>query len=298
LIDVANLDATNAAGVGLYRTEIPFMMRASYPDVTTQIELYRRILDLAGDRPVTFRTLDVGGDKQLPYFNAGTNENPAMGWRAIRISLDRPALLRHQLRAMVAASSGRRLVVMFPMISEVAEFDQARAILDAELQRAARAGAEPPQAVRVGAMLEVPALMWQTKALLERVDFLSVGSNDLLQFLFAADRGSQQVAERYDALSPPVLGLLRDLVERCKNAEVPVTLCGEMASRPIEAMALLGVGFRSLSMPPAAIGAVKMMTRSLDVKRLARFLDRQIDSPQHSLRELLRAFARDHGVVI
>jgi phosphotransferase system enzyme I (PtsP) len=298
LIDVANLDATNAAGVGLYRTEIPFMMRASYPDVATQIELYRRILDLAGDRPVTFRTLDVGGDKQLPYFNAGTNENPAMGWRAIRISLDRPALLRHQLRAMVAAAAGRRLVVMFPMIAEVAEFDQARAILDAELQRAARAGAEPPQAVRVGAMLEVPALMWQTKALLERVDFLSVGSNDLLQFLFAADRGSQQVAERYDALSPAVLGLLRDLVERCKTAEVPVTLCGEMASRPIEAMALLGVGFRSLSMPPAAIGAVKMMTRSLDVKRLARFLDRQIDSPNHSLRELLRAFARDHGVFL
>jgi phosphotransferase system enzyme I (PtsP) len=298
LIDVANLDATNAAGVGLYRTEIPFMMRAAYPDVATQIELYSRVLDLAGDRPVTFRTLDVGGDKQLPYFNAGTNENPAMGWRAIRISLDRPALLRQQLRAMVAAAARRRLVVMFPMIAEVAEFDRARAILDAELQRAARAGAEPPQAVRVGAMLEVPALMWQTKALLERVDFLSVGSNDLLQFLFAADRGSQQVAERYDALSPPVLGLLRDLVERCKAAEVPVTLCGEMASRPIEAMALLGVGFRSLSMPPAAIGAVKMMTRSLDVKRLARFLDRQIDSPHHSLRELLRAFARDHGVIL
>jgi phosphotransferase system enzyme I (PtsP) len=298
LIDVANLDATNAAGVGLYRTEIPFMMRATYPDVATQTELYRRILDLAGDRPVTFRTLDVGGDKVLPYFNAGADENPAMGWRAMRISLDRPALLRHQLRAMIAAAAGRRLVVMFPMVAEVAEFDQGRAILDAELQRAARAGSLLPEAVRVGAMLEVPALMWQTKALLERIDFLSVGSNDLLQFLFAADRGSPQMAERYDTLSPPVLCLLRDLVERCKAAEVPVTLCGEMASRPIEAMALLGVGLRSLSMPPAAIGAVKMMTRSLDVKRLARFLDRLIDSPQHSLRELIRGFARDHGVVL
>ena len=298
LIDVANLDATNAAGVGLYRTEIPFMMRTSYPDVATQIDLYRRILDVAGDRPVTFRTLDVGGDKMLPYFNAGTNENPAMGWRAIRIALDRPTMLRQQLRALVAAAAGKRLVVMFPMIAEVAELDRARAVLDAELQQAARAGAKLPEAVRVGAMLEVPALMWQTKALLERVDFLSVGSNDLLQFLFAADRGSPQVADRYDALSPPVLGLLRDLVERCKAAEVPVTLCGEMASRPIEAMALLGVGFRSLSMPPAAIGAVKMMTRSLDVKRLARFLDRHIDSPHHSLRELLRSFARDHGVIL
>ena len=297
-IDVTSLDATNAAGVGLYRTEIPFMMRATYPDVATQTELYRRILDQAGDRPVTFRTLDIGGDKVLPYFNGGIDENPAMGWRAVRISLDRPAMLRHQLRAMIAAAAGRRLVVMFPMIAEVAEFDQARAILDAELQRAARTGDGLPQAVRVGAMLEVPALMWQTKALLERVDFLSVGSNDLLQFLFAADRGSPQVAERYDPLSPPVLGLLRDLVERCKAAEVPVTLCGEMASRPLEAMALLGVGLRSLSMPPGAVGSVKMMTRSLDVKRLARFLDRLIDSPHHSLRELLRGFARDHGVVV
>jgi phosphotransferase system enzyme I (PtsP) len=298
LIDVASLDVTNAAGVGLFRTEIPFMMRATYPDVATQTQIYSRILDLAGDRPVTFRTLDVGGDKVLPYFNAGTDENPAMGWRAMRISLDRPALLRHQLRAMIAAAAGRRLVVMFPMVAEVAEFDQGRAILDAELQRAVRGGASPPQAVRVGAMLEVPALMWQTKALLERVDFLSVGSNDLVQFLFAADRGSPQVAERYDTLSPPVLGLLRDVVERCKAADVPVTLCGEMAGRPIEAMALLGVGLRSLSMPPAAIGAVKMMTRSVDVKRLARFLDRLIDSPHHSLRELLRGFARDHGVAL
>ncbi len=298
LIDVANLDVTNAAGVGLYRTEIPFMMRASYPDVTTQTDLYRRILELAGDRPVTFRTLDVGGDKVLPYFNAGECENPAMGWRAIRIALDRPAMLRQQLRAMIAAAVGRRLVVMFPMIAEVAEFDQARAVLDDEVRHAARAGTGLPDAIRVGAMLEVPALLWQTKALLERVDFLSVGSNDLLQFLFAADRGSPQVAERYDTLSPAVLSLFRDLVERCQAAEVPVTLCGEMASRPIEAMALLGVGFRSLSMPPAAIGAVKMMTRSLDVKRLARFLDQMRDSPHRSLRELLRGYARDHGVVL
>jgi phosphotransferase system enzyme I (PtsP) len=298
LIDVANLDATNAAGVGLYRTEIPFMMRASYPDVATQTDLYRRILELAGDRPVTFRTLDVGGDKVLPYFNVGVDENPAMGWRAIRIALDRPAMLRQQLRAMIAAAAGKRLVVMFPMIAEVAEFDQARAILDDELSHAARAGAGLPDAVRVGAMLEVPALMWQTKALLERVDFLSVGSNDLLQFLFASDRGSPQMAERYDTLAPAVLALFRDLVERCQAAEVPLTLCGEMASRPIEAMALLGVGFRSLSMPPAAIGAVKMMTRSLDVKRLGRFLDRLVDSPHRSLRELLRGYARDHGVAL
>jgi phosphotransferase system enzyme I (PtsP) len=221
-----------------------------------------------------------------------------MGWRAVRIALDRPAMLRQQLRAMIAAAVGRRLVVMFPMIAEVAEFDQARAVLDDELSHAARAGTGLPDAIRVGAMLEVPALLWQTKALLERVDFLSVGSNDLLQFLFAADRGSPQMAERYDTLSPAVLSLFRDLVERCQAAEVPLTLCGEMASRPIEAMALLGVGFRSLSMPPAAIGAVKMMTRSLDVKRLARFLDRLLDSPHHSLRELLRGYARDHGVAL
>lgn len=298
LIDIANLDDVGADGIGLYRTEVPFMVRPTYPDVATQAELYCRVLDMAGDRPVVFRTLDVGGDKLLPYFEAGEDENPAMGWRAIRISLDRPAMLRQQLRAMIQASAGRALWVMFPMISDVSEFDRAKAILDYELERVRAAGRPMPDSIKVGTMLEVPALMFQLKPLLARVDFLSVGSNDLLQFLFACDRGSPRLADRYDVLSPAVLNLLRGLVREAGAAGVPVTLCGEMAGRPLEAMVLLGLGFRSLSMTATSLGPVKMMARSLEVAPLARYLDRLVELPDRSLRERLRAFARDRGVAV
>jgi phosphotransferase system enzyme I (PtsP) len=187
---------------------------------------------------------------------------------------------------------------MFPMVAEVAEFDAAKAILDLELERAARRGGTLPTSIRVGTMLEVPALMWQLDLLLKRVDFLSVGSNDLLQFLFASDRGSARIGDRYDCLSPPVLAFLKELVTRCAAARVPVTLCGEMAGRPLEAMTLLGLGFRSISMPPASIGPVKAMIRSLDTRRLARLLDRLTGLPDRSVRERLRGFARDHKVTM
>jgi phosphotransferase system enzyme I (PtsP) len=298
LTDVAAVEEVGADGIGLYRTEIAFMVRASFPDVDMQTELYKRTLDLIGDRPVVFRTLDVGGDKTLPYFKVEGDENPAMGWRAIRIGLDRPAMLRQQLRAMVRAAARRPLAVMFPMIAEVAEFDRARSLLDMELALAKRSGAAMPSSVKVGAMVEVPALMWQMKQLLPRVDFLSVGSNDLLQFLFASDRGSTRMADRYDLLSPPVLAFLRDLIAQTEAAKVPLTLCGEMAGRPLEAMTLLALGFKSISMSAASIGPVKMMTRSLEIGPLARYLDRLIDSPAHSVRESLRSYARDRGVVL
>lgn len=298
LIDMPHLLASGADGVGLYRTEIPFMVRAEFPDVATQTELYRKVLDQAEGRPVVFRTLDIGGDKVLPYWNAAGEENPAMGWRAIRIALDRPSMLRQQLRALLLAASGRPLSLMFPMIAQVAEFESARRILDLELARLASHGRTPPAALRVGVMFEVPALAWQMPALLARVDFVSVGSNDLQQFLFASDRGNAQLAGRYDTLSPALLGMLRDLVRAGDAAGVPFGLCGEMAGRPLEAMALIGLGFRSLSMPPPAIGPVKTMVRSLDAGRLHRFLDPLLGHSGPTLREHLRAFARDHGAAI
>lgn len=297
LIDLPQLDHTGAEGVGLYRTEIPFMVRASFPDVAAQTGIYRGVLYQAGDRPVTFRTLDVGGDKRLPYLPPVQDENPALGWRAIRMALDRPAMLAQQLRALVTAADGRLLRVMFPMVSEVAELVAARAILDRQRERMAAQGILPAR-VEVGVMMEVPSLFFQLDALLPRIDFLSVGSNDLMQFLFACDRGNPRLAGRYDVLSPPALNFLRLLVAASDAAGVPLAVCGEMAARPIEAMALVALGVRVLSMPAAAIGPVKTMVRSLDTRALSAYLDRHAASPDRSLRNQLKAFAQDHGVIV
>jgi phosphotransferase system enzyme I (PtsP) len=297
-LDVPQLHVTGADGIGLFRTEIPFMVRAAYPDVEAQTGLYRNILDQAEGRAVVFRTLDVGGDKALPYFENESGENPALGWRAIRIALDRPAMLRQQVRALVRAANGRPLSIMFPMIAEVAEFDQARKVLDMELAREENRGGILPKALRVGAMVEVPSLLWQLPALMERVDFLSVGSNDLMQFLFATDRGNPRTAERYDALSPAILNLLQDLSRASIKAEVPLSLCGEMAGRPLEAMALIGLGFRSISMNANAVGPVKTMIRGLRLRPLQDYMKTLMTGSDHSLRDKLRAFAHDHGVPV
>jgi phosphotransferase system, enzyme I, PtsP len=298
LIDLPQLDETRAAGIGLYRTEIPFMVQDRFPDVAEQAAIYSRVLDFAGDRPVSFRTLDIGGDKLLPYMPEAGEENPAMGWRAIRIALDRPAMLRHQLRALIQAAGGRRLKLKFPLVAEVGEFLAARRILDMELQRAASRGIAIPAKLEVGVMLEVPALLWQLPALLSAVDYIAVGSNDLMQFLFACDRGNARLAERYDPLSPAMLAMLRHLVETAGRRGIPLSLCGDMAGHPLEAMALVGLGLRALSMSPSSIGPVKTMIRSLRLARLEELLQAQIDSRDHSLRGELSAFARDHGVAM
>lgn len=298
LIDLQHLDETGADGVGLYRTEIPFMVRSEFPDVDAQAWLYGRVLDLADGRPVTFRTLDVGGDKVLPYLGAFGDENPAMGWRAIRIGLDRPAMLRRQLRALIQAANGRPLSIMFPMIAEVAELLSARRLLDLELGRAKRRGQAMPERLRVGVMFEVPALAWQLDSLLPHVDFISVGTNDLLQFLYAADRGNSRLAGRYDSLSPALLRLLHFVVETVRPAGVDVAVCGEMAGRPVEALALLAIGVRTLSMSPGAIGPVKAMIRSLDLNDAVGFMNSALTQPDRPLRETLRLFAADHAIEI
>ncbi len=296
LVDVPHLEATAADGIGLYRTEMPFMARPQLPDVRAQTALYSKILDAAAGKPVVFRTLDVGSDKLLPYWDSAGEDNPAMGWRSIRITLDRPAVLRHQLRALVRAGAERDLYVMFPMVAEAAEFIQARALLDMELERHQARGGTPPAQVRVGTMLEVPALAWQLPALLRRVDFISIGSNDLTQFLFAADRGNTRISERYDVLSPPMLSFLRWITARCHEAGVQLSLCGEMAGRPLDAMVLLGLGIRNLSMSAPSIGPVKAMVRSLSLSRLEDYMATLYDLPDHSIRDKLRNFALDHGV--
>jgi phosphotransferase system enzyme I (PtsP) len=298
LIDMQHLEETGADGVGLYRTEIPFMVRSEFPDVEAQAWLYGRVLDIADGRPVTFRTLDVGGDKVLPYIDSFGDDNPAMGWRAIRIGLDRPAMLRRQLRALIQAAGGRPLSVMFPMIADVSELMAARRLLDLELERARRRGLPEPGRLRVGIMFEVPALAWQLDSLLPHVDFVSVGTNDLMQFLFAADRGNTRVAARYDSLSPALLRLLHFVVEKTRPVGVDLAVCGEMAGRPVEALALLAIGVRTLSMSPASIGPVKAMIRSLDLAEASAFVSSALAQPDRPLRQTLRLFAADHAIEI
>jgi len=298
LIEVPHLESTGAEGIGLYRTEIPFMVRAEYPDVVQQTESYRSILDLAGGRPVTFRTLDVGGDKTLPYFPEHEEENPAMGWRAIRIGLDRPAMLRMQLRAMIRATAGCELRVMFPLIAEVAELDAARNILNIELDRARAEQRTLPTEIKVGVMLEVPSLLFQLDQLLKSVDFVSLGTNDLLQYFYAADRNNPRIGQRYDVLSPGFLDALMTVFERCRAARVPICVCGEMASRPLEAMALIALGARILSVTPQSVGSIKALVRSMNAGRVRTFLSPLVKSRDHSLRDKLHDFARDHHTAI
>jgi phosphotransferase system enzyme I (PtsP) len=293
LVDLPQLAESGADGIGLYRTEVPFMVRQEFPDVAAQTRLYGRILEQTGDKPVVFRTLDVGGDKALPYWRGGDDENPAMGWRALRIGLDRPVILRHQLRALIRAARGRELRVMFPMVSEVAEFDRARALVDLELERA---GTDRPTRIEVGAMLEVPGLAFQLPQLFQRADFVALGSNDLFQFLFASDRGNPRLARRYDPLSPGGLRFLMQVADDARDHGVPASVCGEMAGHPLEALALLGCGLHNLSMAPRALPAVRQMVRSVELPPLVRLVRRLADGRDASVRERLRGYAVDRGI--
>jgi phosphotransferase system enzyme I (PtsP) len=297
LIDVQALHETGADGIGLFRTEMQFLALPTLPDVRTQQELYQQALDAAHGRPITFRTLDVGGDKIASSWSGAQEDNPAMGWRSVRLTLDRPSVMRQQIRAIIQACEGRELRVMFPMIASVAEFAASRRIFDMEIERHLTRGGQPPSLIAVGTMVEVPALLWQLDQLLAQVDFLSVGSNDLVQFSFAADRGNTRVADRYDVLSAPVLRMLRFIAERAEAKKVDLSLCGEMAGRPLEALALIALGYRTLSMSAAAVGPVRDLIRQTNLKELASFVEAMMASDAQSLRTEMRSFAQDHGIL-
>jgi len=299
--DVAALDTTGADGIGLFRTEFEFLVSAQFPKRERQQRVYRDILDAAGDKPVVFRTVDVGGDKALPYLNdadAEDEENPAMGWRAIRLALERNALMKAQAEALIAASAGRTLNVMFPMISEPWEYEEARALFETQRAAVQRKGKAGPIAIRYGAMLEVPALAEQLDLLLPNVDFLSIGTNDLTQFLFAADRANPKLAERYDWLSPAILRFLARVVAAANEAGVPIAVCGEMGGRPLEALALLGLGVERLSITPAAVGPVKAMVRSLDLAKLRQAMPAWLKHPPADMRQALTNWAGEQGLRI
>ncbi|MEX0406469.1 phosphoenolpyruvate--protein phosphotransferase [Aquibium sp. LZ166] len=298
-VDLPQLADSGAAGIGLFRSELQFMVAATFPRAEAQEALYRQVLEAADGKPVTFRTIDIGGDKVLPYFRGGEKEeNPALGWRAIRLTLDRPGLLRTQVRALLKAAGGGELRLMLPMVTEIGEITKARHLIDREVNHLARFGHLLPTRLKLGAMLEVPSLLFQLDELMRVVDFVSVGSNDLFQFLTATDRGNGMLSGRFDPISAPFLRALKHVLDAGARAGTPVTLCGELAGRPISAMALIGIGFRSISMSAAAIGPVKAMLVELPVRELERAIAPVLadGGASRDARALLRDFATAHDI--
>jgi phosphotransferase system, enzyme I, PtsP len=300
LLDLPHIEETGAAGVGLFRTELQFMIAERLPSSAEQQAVYEAVLAAAGERSVTFRTLDIGGDKILPYMKASDDKNPALGWRAIRIGLDRSGLLRAQIRALLKAGASRDLRIMFPMVATIEEFERAKELVGREVAHLSRHGYPLPARLSLGVMVEVPSLLFEIDEIARTADFLSIGSNDLMQFLFAADRENRLVANRFDPLSAPSLRALRLVVEHAEAAGCPVTVCGEIASRPLEAMALVGLGFRRLSLSPAAVGPVKAMILKLEAEAVATLMRETMAdaSAVGSIRPRLLTFAERHGIPV
>ncbi len=297
--DMPMLSMTGADGIGLFRTEFQFLVSATLPARERQTRLYRDVLEAAGDRPVIFRTVDIGGDKALPYLrhdDAGDEENPAMGWRALRVALEREGLLKAQARALLEAAGGRTLNVMFPMVSEPWEFDAAKAVFDAQLKWLKGQRKMLPQEIRYGAMLEVPALAEMLDVLAPKISFLSIGTNDLTQFLFAADRANPKLAERYDWVSPSILRFIARVLKNVEGKGVDVAVCGEMGGRRLEALALIGVGVRRLSITPASVGPIKELLTKVDTREITEAMQGWLANPPASMRAELVAWASQRGI--
>ena len=297
-VDLPGLSVTNADGIGLFRTEFQFLVSAALPRREAQTRLYYDVLHAAADKPVVFRTVDIGGDKAVPYLKDDDTieENPAMGWRALRVALEREGLLKVQARALLDAAAGRELNLMFPMVTEPWEYEQARAIVQGQVDYLITRGLPLPQRINYGVMMEVPALAYRLDELLPKLDFLSIGTNDLIQFLFAADRSNPKLADRYDWVSPGVLRFLKMVVDQAHAAGKPISVCGEMGGRPLESMALMGLGVRRLSITPAAIGPIKDLVRHLDLAKLRQLMDELLTHPNPDIRPRLMKFAEDEKI--
>ena len=299
--DISNLNLVGADGIGLFRTEFQFLVSATLPQREKQLRLYRDVMDAAGSRPVIFRTVDIGGDKAVPYLNsdeAENDENPAMGWRALRLALERGGLLKSQARALIEAASGRQLYVMFPMVSEPWEFEAAKAVFEEQLAFAKERKKQLPEAIHYGAMLEVPALAEVLDLLIPKLSFLSVGTNDLTQFLFAADRANPKLAERYDWLSPAILRFLRRISQATVGQPVELGVCGEMGGRQLEALALLGLGYRRLSITPVSVGPIKELVRQVDLAQITEAMNGWLSHPPADLRATMIDWAKSHSIAI
>lgn len=297
-LDLPYLEETGAEGVGLFRTELQFLIGSQLPSVASQEVFYREALDLAKGKPVIFRTADIGGDKTADYMDHGSEVNPAMGWRGLRMAVDRPGMVRPQLRALLSAAAGRDLWVMFPFVTVTAEVDEIRELLDREIDRAQRRGKDLPKSIKVGAMIETPSSAWRAELIAEKVDFLSIGGNDLAQFYFAADRDSERVQRRYDPMNPGFLSFLRSAVERVEKTGTPLSYCGEQTTDAVTAAALIGVGVKQFSVPAAFVGPFRRLVRSLDVKKLADWLSEHQSAPVATLRPAFGEFLNQNGAVL
>ncbi len=293
IADLPTIEETGAAGVGLFRTELQFMIAERLPRLDEQTNLYAEAMALVGDRPIVFRLLDIGGDKVVPFMRSAVEENPAMGWRSLRLALDRPGLFRTQVRALLQAASGRRLDILVPMITEASEFRQARSVINKELERLERTGGTPPEKLSVGAMIEVPSLLYELDRVLPIADFISIGSNDLVQFLSAADRSNPRVARKYDPIGLPRLRALRHVATEAAAHQVPLTMCGELAGRPIEALALMAIGITRLSMAAASIGPIRELVRAVELHPIQKQIVEALDAREgtETMRDLLMACA-------
>jgi phosphotransferase system enzyme I (PtsP) len=275
------------------------MASETMPGLDEQSTFYKSVIERAGDRPVIFRTIDLGGDKIAPFMGRREREeNPALGWRALRMALDHPFFFRRQLRALIRASRGKTLRLMFPMVTTVEEFEAARRLLDSEMEWAIKFGRDLPNKLQVGAMVETPSLAFSIDQLKGKADFLSIGTNDLMQFFFAADRDNARLSGRYDILSHPAMRLLLRMRQRADEADLPITVCGEAGGRPLEALALIALGYRRLSMQSARIAPIKLLVRSVDLSALAPRVQAALDSGEGSVRKTMLSIAQDFGVKI
>jgi phosphotransferase system enzyme I (PtsP) len=273
MADLPSLDSSGAEGVGLFRTELQFLVRNKMPKRGELVALYARVLDAAHGKRVVFRTLDIGSDKVLPYMKPNDEPNPAMGWRAIRVGLDKPGIMQMQIQSLMRAANGRALTIMFPFVAQFDEYTDARAAVMKALAREIRLGHELPEELEIGAMLETPSLAFAPQKFFDDVGFVSIGGNDLKQFFFAADRENERVRRRYDTLNVSFLGLIERIVQRCAMSGTPLSFCGEDAGRPVEALCLAAIGIRTLSMRPASIGPVKSLLRESDLGEVREIID-------------------------
>ncbi len=298
--DLPMLADTGAEGVGLFRTELQFMIASRLPRVQEQVALYREAIRLCEGKPIVFRLLDVGGDKVIPYLRSMPEENPAMGFRSLRLALERPGLLRTQVRALLAAADGGPLRILVPMVTETREFIATKRVIRRELDRLVRAGRTPPSEIRIGAMIEVPSLLFELDHVLPEADFVSIGSNDLIMFLTAADRANQRVAREYDPIGLPRLRALRHVVDMAKRYGVPITMCGELAGRTIEALALMAIGMTRLSMSPPAVGPIKEMILGLELGPIRDAVATALAEGQQGagVRDLLADLAARQGLAV
>ena len=293
MADLPSLDDSGADGVGLYRTELQFLISNKVPKRAEQAQIYCKVLDSAGTNPVFFRTLDIGSDKILPTITPEIEPNPTLGWRAIRLTLERSGVFKMQVQALIRGAKGRNLNIVIPLVTEINEFLKAKNIILDEINREKKRNRIVPNLIKIGAMLEVPSLVFAPNLFFKSVDFLMVGGNDLKQFFFAADRENEKVRKRYDMLSTSFLSFLKLIVKKSEKYKLPLSYCGEDAGRPIEALVLCSLGFKTLSMQPNCIAPVKSLLRNIKLSEIKQIVEFALEANYETVRNQVAEYLEE-----